>query len=260
MKLPPPPLPQRRVLVTAGASGIGLAMARAFAAAGDRVTVTDIDEGALAALPDGIEGLHADVADAAGMDALHARAERDGGFGVVCANAGVKGPTAAVEDIDPAEWRESLAINLDGLFHTVRGAAAGMKRRGRGVILVTSSTSGIYGTPYRSPYVAAKWAAIGLVRTWAMELGPHGVRVNAILPGSVNGPRIDRVIAAEAAAKGMTPEAVRQGYEAGTAMRTLVDAGDVAALALFLASDGAARISGQAIAVDGFTVNPDPQP
>ena len=249
----------RRVLITAGASGIGLEMARAFAALGDRVMVTDIDGEALAVLPEGITGLHADVADEAAMDALHARIEADwGGLDVLCANAGVKGPTAAVEDIALADWRSSLAVNLDGMFLTVRGAVPAMKRQGSGVIIVTSSTSGMYGTPFRSPYVAAKWAVIGLMKTWAMELGPHGIRVNAILPGSVNGPRIDRVIAAEAEAKGMTPEAVRQGYASGTALRTLVDPGDVAAMAVFLASTGAARVSGQAMVVDGFTINPDP--
>ena len=106
--------------------------------------------------------------------------------------------------------------------------------------------------------MAAKWGVIGLMKTVAMELGPHGIRANAICPGSVNGPRIDRVIEAEAAAKGMTPDAVRQGYASGTAMKPLSDPEDVADLALFLASDRARMISGQAMAVDGMTYNVDP--
>lgn len=248
-----------RVLITAGASGIGLVMARAFAAGGARVCVTDVDAAALAALPPGIRGEAADVTSLAAMDALHARLAADwGGLDVVCANAGIAGPTAAVEDVPPDGWRACLAVGLDGLWHTVRGAVPGMKAQRSGVILVTSSTAGIYGIPYRSPYVAAKWAAIGLAKTWAMELGPFGIRVNAILPGSVNGPRIDRVIAAEAAAKGTTPEAIRAGYERGSALRTLIDADDVANLATFLASPAAARITGQAMTVDGMTINPDP--
>ena len=113
-------------------------------------------------------------------------------------------------------------------------------------------------TPYRAPYVAAKWGVIGLMKTVAMELGPHGIRANAICPGSVNGPRIDRVIEAEAQAKGMTPDAVRQGYAAGTALKRLSDAEDVAAMAVFLASDGARMVSGQALSVDGMTYNVDP--
>ena len=110
----------------------------------------------------------------------------------------------------------------------------------------------------RAPYAAAKWAVIGLMKTVAMELGPHGIRANAICPGSVNGPRIDRVIAAEAAAKRTTPEAIRAGYAAGTALGRLSDPEDVAAMAVFLASDGARMVSGQALTVDGFTINPDP--
>ena len=133
-----------------------------------------------------------------------------------------------------------------------------MKPAGQGVMIFTSSTSGLYGTPFRAPYVAAKWGVIGLMKTVAMELGPHGIRANAICPGSVNGPRIDRVIDAEAAAKGMAPDAVRQGYASGTAMKRLSDPEDVADLALFLASDRARMISGQALAVDGMTYNVDP--
>ena len=139
-----------------------------------------------------------------------------------------------------------------------RATAQAFAQAGAGVMIFTSSTSGLYGTPFRAPYVAAKWAVIGLMKTVAMELGPHGIRANAICPGSVNGPRIDKVIEAEAAAKGMTPDAVRQGYASGTAMKQLSDPEDVADMAVFLASDRARMISGQALAVDGMTYNVDP--
>jgi NAD(P)-dependent dehydrogenase (short-subunit alcohol dehydrogenase family) len=139
-----------------------------------------------------------------------------------------------------------------------RGAARLMKPKGKGVITFISSTSGLYGTPFRAPYVAAKWGVIGLMKTVAMELGPHGIRANAICPGSVNGPRIDRVIAAEAQAKGMTAHAVRQGYASGTAMKRLTDPEDVADMAIYLASDSARMVAGQALAVDGMTYNVDP--
>ncbi len=248
----------RRVLITAGAGGIGLAMARAFVATGARVWVTDVDDSALAALPEGIRGDAVDVADEAAMAVLLARIGREwGGLDVVCANAGIKGPTASVAEMPLEGWRECLAVNLDGAFLTAKHAIPLMGRGG--MVLFTSSTAGIYGFPYRSPYAAAKWAVIGLMKTLAMELGPKGIRVNAILPGSVNGPRIDRVFADEAVAKGMTPDAVRAGYEQGTALRSLVDPEDIANMAIFLASDGARLVSGQAITVDGFTINPDPQ-
>jgi len=248
----------RRVLVTAGASGIGLVVARRFAAEGDRVFVTDVDEGALGVLPEGVTGALVDVADEAAMAALAARLKAEwGGLDVVCANAGIKGPTARVTETPLDGWRDCVGVNLEGAFLTAKHMLPLMGAGG--VILFTSSTAGIYGFPYRAPYAAAKWGVIGLMKTVAMEEGPRGIRANAILPGSVKGPRIDRVFEAEAAQKGMTVEAVREGYAAGTALRSLVDPEDVAEMAVFLASPAAKMVTGQAIAVDGFTINPDPQ-
>jgi NAD(P)-dependent dehydrogenase (short-subunit alcohol dehydrogenase family) len=218
-----------------------------------------VDAEAIAALPPGIRGTLCDAASEAAMEMLFTDIAEDwGGLDIAIANAGIKGPTAAIEDMPLEGWHQCLAVNLDGAMLVARGAARLMKPAGNGVIIFISSTSGLYGTPFRAPYVAAKWGIIGLMKTTAMELGPHGIRANAICPGSVNGPRIDRVIDAEAAAKGMTPNAVRQGYASGTAMKRLTDAQDVADMALFLASDGAKMISGQALAVDGMTYNVDP--
>ncbi|MBL9050380.1 MAG: SDR family oxidoreductase [Tabrizicola sp.] len=249
----------KRCLITAGANGIGLVMAKAFADAGYRVWVTDVDASAVAALPAGIRGTVCDTSSEPAMELLFSEIAADwGGLDVLCANAGIKGPTAAIEDMPLEGWHQCLGVNLDGAMLAAKHGARLMKPAGRGVMIFTSSTAGIYGVPYRAPYVAAKWAVIGLMKTVAMELGPFGIRANAICPGSVNGPRIDRVIEAEAEAKGMTPEAVRQGYASGTALKRLSDPEDVAHMALFLASDGARMVSGQALTVDGFTINPDP--
>lgn len=249
----------RRVLITAGANGIGLVMARAFADAGYRVWVTDVDKGAVAALPAGIRGTVCDASNGAAMELLFGEVAKDwGGLDVLCANAGIKGPTAAIEDMPLEGWHQCIGVNLDGAMLAAKYGARLMKPAGRGCMIFTSSTSGLYGTPYRAPYVAAKWAVIGLMKTVAMELGPFGIRANAICPGSVTGPRIDRVIEAEAVAKGMSADAVRQGYASGTALKRLTDPEDVAHMALFLASDGARMVSGQAMTVDGFTINPDP--
>lgn len=246
----------KSVLITAGANGIGAAMADTFAAAGYRVWVTDVDPAAIARTPH--RATLADVADESQMQSLAADIHTAwGGLNVVCCNAGIKGPTAAVVDMPLDGWRDCLAVNLDGAFLTAKHTIPLLSRGA--TMLFTSSTAGIYGFPFRSPYAAAKWAVIGLMKTLAMELGPQGIRVNAILPGSVNGPRIDKVFTDEAAAKGMTPDAVRAGYEQGTALRSLVDAADIANMAVFLASDGARLVSGQTITVDGFTINPDPQ-
>ncbi len=250
----------KTVLITAGANGIGLVMAKAFQGAGYRVWVTDVDAAMIAALPPGMRGSHADASHEPGMEALFADiTEAWGGLDVLCANAGIKGPTAAIEDMPLEGWHQCLGVNLDGAMLAAKFGARLMKPAGKGVMIFISSTSGLYGTPYRAPYVASKWGVIGLMKTVAMELGPFGIRANAICPGSVNGPRIDRVIEAEAEAKGLTPDAVRQGYASGTAMKRLTDPEDVAEMALFLASDAARMVSGQALAVDGMTYNVDPQ-
>lgn len=249
----------KTVLITAGANGIGLVMAQAFQGAGYRVWVTDVDAAMIAALPPGIRGAHVDASHEMGMEALFADIAREwGGLDVLCANAGIKGPTAAIEDMPMEGWHNCLAVNLDGSMLAAKYGAQLMKPAKKGVMIFTSSTSGLYGNPFRAPYVAAKWGVIGLMKTVAMELGPHGIRANAICPGSVNGPRIDRVIEAEAEAKGMTTDAVRHGYASGTALKRLTDPQDVADMALFLASDAARMVSGQALAVDGMTYNVDP--
>ncbi|WP_347313536.1 SDR family oxidoreductase [Defluviimonas sp. SAOS-178_SWC] len=249
-----------RVLITAGAAGIGRAMANAFAATGAEVWVTDVDDTALVTVPDGIRASRVDAADEASMDALFNEVKSVwGGLDVLCANAGIKGPTASIEDMPLDGWRGCLAVNLDGAFLAAKYATPIMKAQRSGVMTFTSSTAGLYGFPYRAPYAAAKWAVIGLMKTVAMELGPFGIRANAIAPGSVTGPRIDRVFEAEARAKGMTTEAVRDGYAAGTALGRLSDPEDIANMAVFLASDGARMVSGQVLTVDGFTINPDPK-
>lgn len=245
----------RRVVITAGAAGIGQAIAEAFRAAGDRVAVCDIDAAAVAqAARDGLRAEVADAADPAALGAFLARIEADwGGADVVCANAGIGGPAGRIEDIAFEDWKDCLSVNLDGAFLACRWAARVMRAQGAGVILLTSSVSGLFGFPFRTPYVAAKWGIVGLAKALASELGPAGVRVNAICPGAVEGPRMDRVVAMEAAARGVSPKEVQQAFTEGVALRRFVAAEDVAAMALFLASDGAARITGQAIAVDGHT-------
>ena len=249
-----------RVLITAGAGGIGRAMADAFVAAGHDVWVTDVSAGAIAALPDTIRGDVVDVSNEAEMAAFFAKLEAIwGGLDVLCANAGTKGPTARVADIALEDWRACLAVCLDGAFLAAKYASPIMERQKSGAVIFTSSTAGAYGYPNRAPYAAAKWGMHGLMKTVAMELGPFGVRANAILPGSVEGPRMEAVLEAEAKAKGMTRDQVYDGYAKGTSMQSFVEAKDIANMALFLASDAARFVSGQMIAVDGHTVNPDPQ-
>lgn len=235
-------------------------MGEAFFAAGWNVWVTDIDPSALASCPAGWRADQVDASDEAAMDDLFARIQKVwGGLELLCANAGISGDTALVEAQDIAAFRRCLDINLVGAMLAVKGALPLMKAARDGCILFTGSTSGVFGTPYRAPYVASKWAINGLMKTVAMEAGPFGIRANVLAPACVEGPRIDGVIAREAAAKGTTPEAVRHAYLEGTSLRRFARPEDVAAMALFLASDSGSRISGQVVIIDGHTENPDPK-
>ncbi|AUQ61804.1 SDR family oxidoreductase [Phaeobacter inhibens] len=250
----------RRVLVTAGGSGIGRAMAEGFAAVGHQVWVTDVSAVALADVPEGWRTTVVDATDEAGVKVLFAEiAEVWGGLDMLCANAGVAGPTALIEDIALEDWRKCVSVNLEGCFLAAKYAAPLMKAARAGSIIVTSSTAGLYGYPNRAPYASAKWAVIGLMKTLAMELGPFGIRANVICPGAVEGPRMEGVLEREAAAKGMTRDQVYKGYASGTSMRSFVEAQDIANMAVFLGSDAARLVSGQVIAVDGHTENPDPK-
>jgi len=255
-----PLAPDTRVLITAGAGGIGRAMGEAFAAAGARVWVTDIAGDALAAGPEGWRKTCLDVTDEPAMAALFAEIEAEwGGLDTLCANAGVAGPTALVEDIALEDWRACVSVSLEGAFLAAKYAAPMMKRQGAGTMLLTSSTAGFFGYPHRAPYAAAKWAVIGLMKTLAMELGPHGIRANALCPGAVEGLRMEAVMDREAAAKGLTRQEIHDAYASGTSMRTWVTGADIANMAVFLASPEARFVSGQVIAVDGHTFNPDPK-
>lgn len=249
-----------KVLITAGASGLGRAMAAAFAVTGFEVWVVDSDSEVLSSCPDSWRQDCMDVTDEAAISDLFVRLSADwNGLDVLCANAGIAGPTALIADQSLDAFRRCVSVNLEGAFLFTRAAAPLMKSARSGAIIYTSSTAGIFGYPNRAPYAAAKWAINGLMKTAAMELGPFGIRANSICPGAVEGPRMETVLNREAAAKGTTRDAIYRGYADGTSMRTFVHATDVANMAVFLASDGARYVSGQIIAVDGHTENPDPK-
>ncbi len=223
--------------------------------------IADVDgraiAGASAANPD-MSCTIADVANEADVSRLfdEASAVLGGDVTVLVNCAGIGGPAAFVEDLGYEDWRRCLAVNLDGTFLCTRAVAASMKAAGSGSIINISSTAGLYGYPLRSAYASAKWAVIGFTKSMAMEMGPSGVRVNAICPGSVSGPRIDTVIANESRAKGIPEQAIRERYVKTCSLRTFIDAEDIADMAVFLASPAAKRISGQAICVDGHVENP----
>lgn len=247
----------QRVVITAGGAGIGRALALAFHASGARVAVCDIDAGAISELAEiepKILGRVANVTSAEDMAAFLADVDAAfGGVDVALANAGTGGPAGPIENLDLKDWRACISANLDGAFMLCQWAAKHMKAQKAGSIILTSSTAGMFGYPMRSPYATAKWGVIGLMKTLACELGPYGVRVNAICPGAVEGDRMERVLQNEAVAKNQDIEDVRQIYVKGVSMRTWVNADDIADAALFLASTAASKISGLVMPVDGHT-------
>lgn len=168
-------------------------------------------------------------------------------------NAGISGATAAIEAVEIDDWDRTIAVDLRGTFLVTRLAVPLLKQAGSGSIINLSSNSGLFGTPLRSPYVASKWAIIGLTKTWAMELGPFAIRVNAICPGCVEGPRIDAVIERDAIKRGIQPDQIRQVYQRQSSLRKFVSAQDIANMVLFISSDLGANISGQSLGVDGHT-------
>ena len=240
-----------RVLVTAGAAGIGRAIAQTFLDHGACVHVCDIDERALTELPTTISRTRADVANVADVERLFADVERHlGGLDVLVNNAGIAGPTAKVEDIRPQDWERCIAVDLNGMFYCTRKAMPLLKRSGGGSIVNLSSAAGRHGFPQRSPYAAAKWGVVGFTKSLAVEAGPDKVRVNCILPGIVEGERIERVIAAKADAHGVPHEEFRRRFLETTSLHSTVSAQDIANMVLFLCTPAGARITGQPISVD----------
>jgi NAD(P)-dependent dehydrogenase (short-subunit alcohol dehydrogenase family) len=247
----------RVALVSGGAGGIGRRIAERFNQEGIRVHVCDSSAHNIEAfLADNREATAtlADVSDRDQVSRVYADlAERHGNLDILVNCAGIAGPTGAVETIDPDAWERCIAIDLNGVFLMTRLAVPLLRNSAHGCIINMASTAGLFGYPLRSPYAAAKWALIGLTKTWAMELGKDCIRVNAVCPGSVEGPRIDRVIERDAADRGMSADKIRDMYLRQTSMRTFVTPDDIAEMVLFLVSSATGRISGQAICVDGHT-------
>lgn len=245
----------KRVLVTAGAQGIGLAITQAFADAGARLHICDVNQEFLAQarerLP-GVEQSRCDVSDADQVAAMFAALQqRWGALDVLVNNAGVAGPTAALEHTALEDWSQTIAVNLTGPFLCARAAVPLLKAAGGGSIVNLASAAARLGFPLRTPYSASKFGVIGLTQTWAMELGPANIRVNAILPGIVAGARQERVIAAKAASYGIEHEAMRERLLSSVSLRRMVSAQDIANQILFICSPAGANISGQSLSVCG---------
>jgi len=247
--------PGLRVLVTAGGGGIGRVIAETFASAGAHLHVCDVSDAALvdcnSNFPDwGIT--NCDVSHEGQVATLFEDVTAHlGGLDVLINNAGIAGPTGGIDELDPQEWRNTVDVNLNGQFYCARLAVPLLKQSSDASIIGTSSVAGRLGYAWRTPYAATKWAIIGLIKSLAIELGPDGIRVNALLPGIVEGPRIEKVIAARAEATGVSYEDMEREYINKVSLRRMVTAQDIANQAMYLCSPLGANISGQAISICG---------
>ncbi len=244
-----------RVIVTAGAAGIGLEIARAFANEGAQVEVCDVDTMAIAELPNQLNGVRATVCDVIDRTAITAfiqtAAERMGGLDVLVNNAGIAGPTARVEDVNPEDWDRCIGVCLTGQFNCARIAVPYLRKSDNPSIVNLSSVAGRMGFAMRTPYAAAKWAVIGFTKSLSIELGGDGVRVNAILPGIVAGDRQRRVMEAKAQQMGKSFAEIEAEAFSYASIKDYVTAEQLADQILFLASPRGRTISGQAVSVCG---------
>lgn len=243
------------MLITAGASGIGFAIAKTLSSLGARVAICDVADTALEQARRDLPQLlasKADVSSEGDVDALFKTVARElGGLDALINNAGIAGPTGGVDEIAPGDWRRCIDVCLTGQFLCTRLAVPMLKAAGGGSIVNMSSAAGRHGYAYRTPYSAAKFGIIGFTQSLAKELGPANIRVNAILPGIVEGPRMHKVIADRAGQLGISHEEMEARYFEKVSLRRMVSPDDVAAMVAFLLSDAGTNISGQSLGVDG---------
>ena len=250
-----PGLRQKKVVITAGASGIGFSIARFLHAQGAQIAICDVDDNALENAKTHLTGcfaLRADVSEEADVDVFfNAVAKNFGALDALINNAGIAGPTGKIEELSVEEWRRCIDICLTGQFLRARKAVPLIKANGGGCLVNMGSAASKHGYAFRTPYASAKFGVIGLTESLAKELGPDNIRVNAVLPGIVEGPRMENVIRARAAETGVSHEEMTDEYMKKVSLRRMVSPDDVASSVGYLLSDFGNNISGQSLAVDG---------
>ena len=248
-----------KIVITAGASGIGSEIAKILSQADAKVIICDKDQEALDQFSKNnpeIITFKADVSNE--EEVISFFNEIKNLFGEINAlinNAGIAGPSSKLEDTNFNDWKKTLNVNLNGTFLSAKSAIPLLRSAGGGTIINIGSTSSFMGTPLRSSYSATKWGLIGLTKTWAMEYGKDNIRINTICPGSVNGERIEQVIEREAKYRSISAEEIKNDYLSQTSMKTFIDAEEIAGMIVYLLSPLARKITGQLLVIDGHTEN-----
>lgn len=245
----------QNVLVTGAGQSAGRAMAEAFHARGDRVHICDLDPERVKAVLDanpGMRGSAADVGSAESVEQLFAEAfDWLGHVDVLVNTVGISGPRARIEEMPIDEWQQTMVVNVDSMFFTIRKAVPGMRKNHHGAIVNFSTGSTKTVMPFRTPYVASKAAVEGLTRCLARELGPDNIRINAILPGMIDNERMRGIVARIAEQEGRGADEVEADFLRYISMRTKIAPQEFADMVLFLCSDAAKHVTGQLIGLDG---------
>jgi 3-hydroxybutyrate dehydrogenase len=251
----------KSAVVTGSTSGIGLGIARALATQGANVMLNDFGDAqqieqlrAQLAAEHGVQVLYsnADMSEPREIEVMIAAAERAfGAVDILVNNAGIQ-HVAPVDEFPPEKWDQIIAINLSSAFHTTRAALPGMKRRGWGRIVNIASAHGLVASPFKSAYIAAKHGIVGFTKTVALEVAKQGITCNAICPGYVLTPLVEKQIDDQAKTHGIPrEEVVEKVMLERQPSKAFVKVEEVAALTVFLCSDGAASITGTPLSIDG---------
>ncbi|MEA3182878.1 MAG: hypothetical protein QOI59_6401 [Gammaproteobacteria bacterium] len=248
-------MPNERVLVTGAGDSVGREIALRFLKRGDRVHICDVRADAVEATLSANPGLTGSVVDVGKRDEV-ARLFEDakaamGDLSILVNVVGMAGPRGTIEDMDEDEWDRTIAVNLSGMFYCMKRAIPMLKANGGGSIINFSTCSTRTGLPFRAPYIASKFGVEGLTINAARELGPFGIRCNAILPGIINNQRFNFIVSRNAAATGRSPTDIEADYLKYVSLRTKVELSDLADAVLFLATDTGRKISGERLAVSG---------
>ena len=252
--------PGKNIIISAAADGIGWSIASLSLDKGYNVYLSDINQKKIDEIQKHplinkkifIENVNAGDPDSV-KKYFESLAGKISSIDALINNVGIAGPTGLMEDLSIVDWRQTIDINLNSHFYFTKYAIPLLKKNKEGSIINISSTAGLFGFPLRTPYVASKWAVIGMTKSLAMELGEFDIRVNAICPGSVSGDRMKRVIQAKAKSLGISEKELQEDYESMVSLKTFVDKEDIANMALFLLSKEALKVSGQIMTVDGNT-------
>lgn len=251
-------LKNKNIIISAGATGVGWATAKILHNRGANIFLCDINKSA-------VKKINANKIYKNKIYAFLCNADEEkeiidffkniqkitNKIDCLINNVGISGPTGLIEKLSYKDWEQTLKTNVIGHFLFTKHAIPMLKKNKSGSIINISSTAGIYGFPLRSPYASSKWATIGFTKTAAMELGKFKIRVNAILPGSIKGVRMNKVIKAQAKSLGVSEKKVEQEFLSASSMSCWIEENDIGKLCSFLISDDGNKISGQSIAVDG---------